>query len=100
MKRETLETKMAEKITNGEGEASLLVALIRGKNRARESKTFPQTPAPASPASPGESVTAACGSEACAGCYEVGEGRKIHPQKPTQEWLEWHRKWEAAGRVQ
>lgn len=41
-----------------------------------------------------------CGSPDCAGCYEVGEGRKIHPPKPTQEWLKWHQKWEAAGRIQ
>jgi hypothetical protein len=100
VKRETLETLMAEKITNGEGKAGLLGALIRGRNRERELKAFPQTASPASPASPVKAITAACGSPDCADCYDVGEGKKIHHPKASQEWLEWHRKWEAAGRIQ
>jgi hypothetical protein len=43
---------------------------------------------------------APCGSPHCAGCYDVGEGRKIHPPKASREWLEWRAKWEAGGRVQ
>lgn len=26
-------------------------------------------------------ATAACGSSHCAGCYDVGDGRKIHPRR-------------------
>jgi hypothetical protein len=30
---------------------------------------------------------AACGSPHCAGCYEVGDGKKIHPPKIGAEYL-------------
>jgi hypothetical protein len=42
----------------------------------------------------------ACGSPHCAGCYEVGEGRKIHPPKIGVDYAEWLKKWEARGSVQ
>jgi hypothetical protein len=28
-----------------------------------------------------DGVSAPCGSPDCAGCYDVGDGRKIHPPK-------------------
>jgi hypothetical protein len=44
---------------------------------------------------------APCGSPHCAGCYDVGEGRKIHPPKPSREWLDWLARWHPKGeRVQ
>lgn len=43
---------------------------------------------------------APCGSPDCAGCYDVGGGRKIHPPKASREFLEWRAKWEANGRLQ
>jgi len=35
---------------------------------------------------------AACGSPHCAGCYDIGEGRKIHPPKcgdDSSRWRAW-----------
>jgi hypothetical protein len=29
-----------------------------------------------------------CGSPGCGGCYSIGEGKSIHPPKPTREWLQ------------
>jgi len=40
---------------------------------------------------------AACGDPACNGCYDVGDGRKIHPPRTSQEYLEWLEKWEPTG---
>jgi hypothetical protein len=37
---------------------------------------------------------APCGPPRCAGCYEVELGRRIHPPKPTEDWLEWLSRWE------
>jgi hypothetical protein len=44
--------------------------------------------------------TAPCGSPFCAGCYGVGEGRKIHPPKCGEEYRKWLERWEAKGKVQ
>jgi hypothetical protein len=43
---------------------------------------------------------AACGSPHCAGCYDVAEGRKIHPPKCGEEHRKWLERWEAKGKVQ
>ena len=43
---------------------------------------------------------ASCGSPNCAGCYDVGEGRKIHPPKCSEDYRAWLERWEAKGRVQ
>jgi hypothetical protein len=40
---------------------------------------------------------AACGSPECDGCYDVGDGRKIHPPKSSPEWLAWLERWEPKG---
>lgn len=42
----------------------------------------------------------ACGSPHCAGCYEVGGGKKIHPPKPSVEWLAWLERWKPEGKLQ
>jgi hypothetical protein len=48
---------------------------------------------------PRETVTvnpsklAPCGQAHCAGCYEVDSGRRIHPPKPSADWLEWLERW-------
>jgi hypothetical protein len=43
---------------------------------------------------------AACGSPRCAGCYDVGDGRKIHPPKCGGYYRKWLERWEAKGRLQ
>ena len=43
---------------------------------------------------------AACGMSHCAGCYDVGGGKKIHPPKCGEDYRAWHARWEASGRVQ
>ena len=44
--------------------------------------------------------SAACGSSACAGCYDVGSGKKIHPPKCGQGYSDWLERWEPRGRKQ
>jgi hypothetical protein len=43
---------------------------------------------------------AACGSPHCAGCYDVGDGRKIHPPKIGEDYRKWLERWESKGKVQ
>ena len=43
---------------------------------------------------------AACGSAHCAGCYEVGGGRKIHPPKCCEEYRKWLERWQPKGKPQ
>jgi hypothetical protein len=40
---------------------------------------------------------AACGSGHCANCYDVGDGRKIHPPKCGEDYLGWFKRWEGRG---
>lgn len=37
----------------------------------------------------GAQPLAACGSSHCAGCYDVGDSRKIHPPKCGEQFLRW-----------
>ena len=48
----------------------------------------------------GRKKLAPCGSAACAGCYDVGDGRKIHPPKCGEDYRIWLERWEAKGKVQ
>lgn len=34
-----------------------------------------------------------CGSENCAGCYEVEPGKKIHPPRTGERWDRWREFW-------
>jgi hypothetical protein len=43
---------------------------------------------------------APCGSPHCAGCYDVGDGRRIHPPKCGEKYRAWRERWEAGGKVQ
>ena len=43
---------------------------------------------------------AACGSPQCAGCYDVGEGRKIHPPRCGEGFLRWRAWMEGKGQIQ
>jgi hypothetical protein len=43
---------------------------------------------------------APCGSSDCAGCYDVGDGRRIHPPKCDEKYRVEFERWEARGRVQ
>jgi len=45
-------------------------------------------------------LLAPCGSPDCAGCYDVGEGRKIHPPRCGGDYRAWLERWEAKGRPQ
>jgi hypothetical protein len=42
---------------------------------------------------------APCGSAHCAGCYEVGDGKKIHPPKIGKAYQKWTDQW-SSRRVQ
>jgi TubC N-terminal docking domain len=46
------------------------------------------------------SGVAACGSEHCAGCYDVGDGRKIHPPTCGGDYRKWLERWKPIGRPQ
>ena|SRR2546429_7890877 len=43
---------------------------------------------------------AACGDPACNGCYSVGDGRKIHPPRTGEKYLDWLKRWEPEGKAQ
>ena len=40
---------------------------------------------------------AACGDPGCNGCYDVGDGRKVHPPRTSQDYREWLQKWQPTG---
>ena len=42
----------------------------------------------------------ACGSPHCAGCYDVGDGRKIHPPKCGEGCRKWLERWQPKGKPQ
>ena len=46
-----------------------------------------------------EADGAACGSPHCAGCYDVGDGRKIHPPKCGEFYLKWLQRWRPKGAI-
>ncbi len=41
-----------------------------------------------------------CGSPHCAGCYDVGDGRKIHPPKIGEDYRKWLECWKPKGKPQ
>jgi hypothetical protein len=43
---------------------------------------------------------APCGSPHCAGCYDVVDGRKIHPPKIGEDYRKWLERWNPTGRPQ
>jgi hypothetical protein len=47
-----------------------------------------------------ERTVAVCGYPACAGCYDIGDGRKIHPPKCGNGYADWLKRWEPRGRKQ
>jgi TubC N-terminal docking domain len=42
----------------------------------------------------------ACGSEHCAGCYDVGNGKRIHPPKCGENYRARLERWTPTGKVQ
>jgi hypothetical protein len=52
------------------------------------------------PEKPQSTRLAACGSSHCAGCYDVGDGVKIHPPKCGEECRKWLERWPPKGKVQ
>jgi len=51
----------------------------------------------ASQETPDTGGLAPCGSPGCAGCYDVGDGRKIHPPKCGKDFLRWRAWLEGKG---
>ena len=47
-----------------------------------------------------ETESAMCGSSHCAGCYDVGDGRKIHPPRCGEECRKWLERWQPKGKPQ
>jgi hypothetical protein len=45
-----------------------------------------------------EAGSAACGSAHCAGCYDVGDGRKIHSPRCGEEYRNWLERWQPKGK--
>ena len=43
---------------------------------------------------------AACSLPHCAGCYDVGDGRKIHPPKCGEVNRKWLERWQPKGKLQ
>jgi hypothetical protein len=41
-----------------------------------------------------------CGSPHCAGCYDVGDGQKIHPPKCGEGYRAWLERWQPKGKPQ
>ena len=41
-----------------------------------------------------------CGSPRCAGCYDVGGGKKIHPPKCGEEYRRWLERWQPGRKPQ
>jgi len=39
-----------------------------------------------------------CGSKDCAGCYDVGDERKIHPPKCGEQYQKWLERWQPKGK--
>ena len=56
-------------------------------------------PAPSERPASGSAI-AACGSTQCAGCYEVGDGKRIHPPKCGDEYRKWLERWQPRGKPQ
>ena len=62
------------------------------------------SPVPISQAVPAETIVesdelAPCGSSHCAGCYDVGDGKKIHPPKSGKDYQKRMERW-SRGMVQ
>lgn len=49
---------------------------------------------------PSQEKVAPCGPLLCGGCYDVEEGKKIHPPKCGEDYRAWLERWEGKGRVQ
>jgi hypothetical protein len=43
---------------------------------------------------------AACGSPHCAGCYGVGDGKRIHPPRCGEKYRKWLERWQPKGKPQ
>ena len=43
---------------------------------------------------------ASCGSPNCAGCYDIGDGKKIHPPRCGEGFLRWRAWLEGKGQIQ
>jgi hypothetical protein len=71
------------------------------KQKSAEGKPCP-IPAPAAPlreVAEAENL-AACGSPHCAGCYDVGDGKKIHRPKIGEDYRRWLEHWKPKEKPQ
>jgi hypothetical protein len=78
------------------------LAALNGQMQHRSDRLSRQDNPPAVVVQPGSEVrgaNAACGSSDCAGCYDVGDSRKIHPPKCGDAFRRWREWLEGKGRV-
>jgi len=79
-----------------------LAALNVGRNA--ETRAVPARASAPCPVAQSEPRTrenqAPCGSQHCAGCYEVAPDVRIHPPKCGENYRAWLERWEAKDRVQ
>jgi hypothetical protein len=47
-----------------------------------------------------ETELAECGSPECAGCYQVGDGNRIHPPRCSEQYRNWLERWKPRGKMQ
>ncbi len=76
-----------------------LAALNTGRGDETRSVSAPVRAPVAQPKSKSGEI-AECGSPGCAGCYDVGDGRKIHPPKCGTGFLRWRAWLEGKGQRQ
>ena len=73
-------------------------------NAGRSTETLPTSVPSTAPVARAEESKggefAACGSPHCAGCYDVGDGRKIHPPKCGEDYGKWLTDWQPKGKAQ
>jgi hypothetical protein len=69
----------------------------RASSKRVANETFPSPVEVAARPQPHSKALAPCGSPHCAGCYDVGDGGKIHPPKCGKDFLTWFTEWEGKG---
>jgi hypothetical protein len=94
--------KLAMTVANRQEPMQLAVVAVAAEGKGRPPLTRKADPCVRQPEIQGIEIQdlAACGSPACAGCYDVGDGKKIHPPKCGHGYSDWLKHWEPRGRTQ
>lgn len=94
-------------VLEGVSVKSLALRVLREMATRREGREVCPTPAEHAGQGAGQGAPkvqseglSPCGSAHCARCYDVGDGKKIHPSKCGEEYRAWLMRWEGKGRVQ